>query len=236
MPLYYGAEKVGAGVLGVLIATIPVQAAALELILKYRRPTLVYLGGIGVAGLGAVILIVSRHEAVSAAFRFTEMRYPIAVLLSASSAAVCAICVKRASRRLDSFTLATWGIPVGLAAVAWALPACEFGRLATMSRGAWLAMAYLVIGATVVSGLLWVTAIALLSPSQVSLYLYVTLIGSTLVAWGLGGEDLRLGFWLAAACIMLGLYLVNRERFSAAEGDDAQGGTNSSNSRSSTAG
>ena len=54
LPLNWGANEVSAGVLGMLIATVPVQTAALELILRQRRATLGYLAGFALASAGAI--------------------------------------------------------------------------------------------------------------------------------------------------------------------------------------
>ena len=225
LPLNYGAAQVSAGVLGVLIATVPVQSAALELLLRERRPSWRYLCGIGIAALGALVLVASRHGltptgAAVAPRGFwhavAELRFPLAVLLSAFAGAAYSLISKRATREIDSLSAATLSVPVGVATVLWLLPGMAWAPFTRLSPNAWWALAYLVLAATVWAGILWVRAIQLLSPSQVTLYLYVTMLGSAV--WGalFLGERLPLGFWPATACVMLGMHLVNRERLAAA--------------------
>jgi drug/metabolite transporter (DMT)-like permease len=81
-------------------------------------------------------------------------------------------------------------------------------HLSTVSRGAWLALAYLIVAGSIVGFTAYVWLIHHESPTKVGTYAYVNPVVAVLVGYFLGGEALGLRTILGTLCVLISVVLI----------------------------
>ena len=87
-----------------------------------------------------------------------------------------------------------------------------FRGIHPLSASAWAALLFLGVVCSGVAYVFWFDALERLPASRVGAFLYLEPLFTVAVAAGLLGESIRLGTMLGGAIILLGVWLVNRER------------------------
>jgi len=200
--LFWAEQRVPSGIAAVMLATIPVFMALCEIIfLRTQRLTarlalalLIGIGGVGVLmshtlnlggapidKLGAMALIFASISWSIASVLARKLPLPSSKLMSSGAQMLCG------------------GILLAIAAGAFG----EFRNFHpwSVSRGAWLALLYLIVAGSIIGFTAYVWLIHHESPTKVGTYAYVNPIVAVLVGYFLGGEALT-------ARTILGTFLV----------------------------
>jgi drug/metabolite transporter (DMT)-like permease len=204
--LFWAERRVPSGIAAVMMATIPVFMALAEIVfLRTQRLTL-RLASALLVGMAGVAVLVGRFPGASfveahflGAHSMSRTEAPVdaagacALLFAAISWSVAA----SLSRRLPSpaAKVMSSGIQMLAGGVLLMLAAALLGEfrgfhVQAVSRGAWLALAYLIVAGSIVGFTAYVWLIHHESPTKVGTYAYVNPVVAVLVGYFLGGEGI----------------------------------------------
>jgi drug/metabolite transporter (DMT)-like permease len=187
--LFWAERRVPSGIAAVMMATIPVLMALGEIVfLRTQRLTL-RLGLALLVGMAGVAALVGHWMSLGEA--------PI------DTAGACALIVAAVSWSVAASLSRTLPLPAAKAmssgaqmlagGVLLTLTAALLGEfhgfhVRAVSRGAWLALAYLIVAGSIVGFTAYVWLIHHESPTKVGTYAYVNPVVAVLVGYFLGGE------------------------------------------------
>jgi drug/metabolite transporter (DMT)-like permease len=191
--LFWAERRVPSGIAAVMMATIPVLMALGEIVfLRTQRLTL-RLGLALLVGMAGVAALVGHWMSLGEA--------PI------DTAGACALIVAAVSWSVAASLSRTLPLPAAKAmssgaqmlagGVLLTLTAALLGEfhgfhVRAVSRGAWLALAYLIVAGSIVGFTAYVWLIHHESPTKVGTYAYVNPVVAVLVGYFLGGEAIGL--------------------------------------------
>ena len=187
--LFWAEQRVPSGIAAVMMATIPVFMALLEIIflrtqeLTWRLSIALLVGMLGVA-------VLMSH---SAAFGEAPIAGTgaVALLIASLSWSTAAILTRKlplpASKPMSSAAQMLSG-GVFLMLTAAILGEFHGFRVQAVSRGAWLALIYLIVAGSIVAFTAYVWLIHHQSPTKVGTYAYVNPVVAVGVGYFLGGE------------------------------------------------
>jgi len=207
--LFWAERRVPSGIAAVMMATIPVFMSISEItILRTRRLTarLVLAFLIGICG---VAVLVSRSLNLGSA--------PIdglgaaALMVASVSWSVSSALTRKlplpASKVMSSGAQMLAG-GVLLTVTAAALGEFRDFHPAAVSRGAWLALLYLVVAGSIVGFTAYVWLIHHESPTKVGTYAYVNPVVAVLAGYFVGGEPLGPRTVLGTACVLVSVGVI----------------------------
>jgi drug/metabolite transporter (DMT)-like permease len=187
--LFWAERRVPSGVAAVMMATIPVFMAIGEIIFLRTQRLSVRLGMALLLGMAGVAVLVG-HSA-----RLGEAPIDITGASALIFAAISWSVAASLSRRLPSpaakaMSSGTQMIAGGVMLMIAAALLGEFRgfRVHAVSRGAWLALAYLIVAGSIVGFTAYVWLLHHESPTKVGTYAYVNPVVAVLVGYFLGGE------------------------------------------------
>ncbi|MDQ2974801.1 MAG: DMT family transporter [Acidobacteriota bacterium] len=198
-----------------LTTTIPVFTLAVSIALGHDRASLRHILGIALAAAGVIYLVDPLRASFSAQ---TTLGNILIVINSLSYGAYIAVS-RDLFRRYGALNVITWLFLFGaivtlpIAAYSWGADA-----LGSVSRGAWLTVAFIILVPTVGAYYLNSWAVTRVSPSTVAVYIYL----QPLMAFGLAplvlGESWNSRTIVACALIFAGVAVVTvRSRSRAVE-------------------
>ncbi|MFQ5445606.1 MAG: DMT family transporter [Saprospiraceae bacterium] len=164
--------------------------------------------GIGLGIAGAAILIIYGKK-----FAFTKdgLLGDIMIFLNATSFGIYLVIVKTLMRKYNPLTVAKWIFTFGIFFV---LPFGTHELINTPMNAftprIWLAVAYVLICTTFFAYLFNAIALKLVSPSTVSIYIYLQPLIATAIALLFGKDELTIIKVAAGAFIFTGVFLVSR--------------------------
>jgi drug/metabolite transporter (DMT)-like permease len=202
--LFWAERRVPSGIAAVMMATIPVFMALAEIIfLRTQRLTL-RLASALLVGMAGVAVLVGRFPGASfVGARFLGARSMGGSEAPVDAAGACALLVAAISwsvaaslsRKLPTpaAKVMSSGIQMLAGGVLLLLAAALLGefrgfQVQAVSRGAWLALAYLIVAGSIVGFTAYVWLIHHESPTRVGTYAYVNPVVAVLVGYFLGGE------------------------------------------------
>ncbi|MBZ5603935.1 MAG: EamA family transporter [Acidobacteriia bacterium] len=188
--LFWAERRVPSGIAAVMMATIPVFMALFEILLLRTQRLTLRLGLALAIGICGVAVLVKRTPS------FGEMPVDtagaIALVVAAISWSVSSALTRKlplpASKPMSSAAQMLSG-GVMLTAVSGALG--EFGGFhpQQVSRGAWIALAYLIAAGSILAFTAYVWLIHHESPTKVGTYAYVNPVVAVALGYFFGGED-----------------------------------------------
>jgi len=187
--LFWAEQRVPSGIAAVMLATIPVFMGLFEIAIL-RTQQLTFRLGLGLlVGIGGVAILMSRSMA------FGEVPIDgagaVALLVAAVNWSIASILTRKlplpASKPMSSATQMLCG---GVLLLVAAVILGEFHgfRFASVSRGAWFALTYLIVAGSIVAFTAYVWLIHHHSPTKVGTYAYVNPIVAVVTGYFLGGE------------------------------------------------
>lgn len=187
--LFWAEQRVPSGIAAVMLATIPVFMALSEiLILRTQRLTF-RLALALLVGIGGVAVLVSRSLGFGEApiDRAGAMALVVAAISWSIASALTRKLPLPASKAMSS------GAQMLAGGIMLALAAAIFGEfrgfhIQAVSRGAWFALAYLIVAGSIVGFTAYVWLIHHESPTKVGTYAYVNPVVAVIVGYFLGGE------------------------------------------------
>ena len=187
--LFWAERRVPSGIAAVMMATIPVFMALAEIVfLRTQRLTL-RLGLALLLGIGGVAVLVGHtmslgeapiDTAGACALIFAALSWSIAASLSRKLPLPAAKAMSSGAQMLAG--------GVFLTLTAALLGEFRGFHVQAVSRGAWLALAYLIVAGSILGFTAYVWLIHHESPTKVGTYAYVNPVVAVLVGYFLGGE------------------------------------------------
>lgn len=207
--IFWAEQRVPSGIAAVMMATIPVFIALAEIVfLRTQRMTkrLALSLLIGIAG---VVVLVSRSVSVGGAP--IDSAGAIALIIAAVSWSIAAPLNRKLplpeSKVLSSGTqMLTGGVLLGITSAA--LGEFRGFHFASVSRSAWLALAYLIVAGSIVAFTAYVWLLHHESPTKVGTYAYVNPVVAVIVGYFLGGEPLGARTVLGTLLVLVSVVVI----------------------------
>ena len=211
--LFWSEQRVPSGIAAVMMATIPAFMALSEIILLRTQKLTLRLSvalAIGIFGVG---VLVSRSLNLGGAP--IDKAGAVALIIASISWSVAAALSRKlplpASKAMSAgVQMLAGGILLALASAALG----EFHNFhpGNVSRGAWLALAYLIVAGSIVGFTAYVWLLHHESPTKVGTYAYVNPIVAVIVGYFLGGEALGLRTVVGTAFILISVVVIRTTR------------------------
>ena len=211
--LFWAEMRVPSGIAAVMLATIPAFMALSEILfLRTQRLTfrLVMALLIGIGGV-AVLMNHSLNLGGAAIDKLGAMALIFAsVSWSVASAVSRKVPLPQSKVMSSGVQMLAGGVFLFVAAAAFG----EFRNFhpAMVSRGAWLALAYLIVAGSIIGFTAYVWLIHHESPTKVGTYAYVNPIVAVLVGYFLGGEALSMRTILGSLFILVSVIVITTTR------------------------
>ncbi len=207
--LFWAEQRVPSGLAAVMLATIPVFMALSEIIfLRTQRLTLRLATAlaIGIAGV-AVLVSHSLHLGGAPIDTAGAVALIVASISWAIASALTRILPLPDSKVMSSGAqMLAGGIFLAIAAAALG----EFRNFhpLAVSRGVWLALAYLIVAGSIISFTAYVWLIHHESPTKVGTYAYVNPVVAVLVGYFFGGEEMGLRTIVGTAFVLISVVVI----------------------------
>jgi len=197
---------------GWMVATTPLFIAVLGWLFLRER-----LGPKGIAGImiaaAGVLLVVARGDPGAIVVGRLGAPGDVLIMVSAVNWAVFSVISRGGLKRHPAALMMFYVMLIG-----WVLTTVlfvagsGFRGIHPVSAQAWAALLFLGFVCSGVAYVFWFDALERLPASRVGAFLYLEPLVTVAVAACLLGETIRLGTMLGGAIILLGIWLVNRER------------------------
>src|SRR6266849_5634985 len=207
--VFWAEQRVPSGMAAVMLATIPVFMALSEIIfLRTQRLTLrltlallIGIGGVGVLVSHSLNLGGTPVDSVGA----------VALIVASMSWSVSSVFARKLP--LPDSKVMSSGAQMLAGGVFLTLTAAAFGEFrnfhpSAVSRGAWLALLYLILAGSIIGFTAYVWLIHHESPTKVGTYAYVNPVVAVLVGYFLGGEPLALRTIVGTALILISVLAI----------------------------
>jgi drug/metabolite transporter (DMT)-like permease len=203
----FGLQLTSATNAAILMPSIPVFTAAAAAALGVQRPDSWTIGGVLLAGAGALTVLDPGRWSASGQALWGDLL----ILGNCLAYAVYLVLQRPVLRRLPPLTVVAWAFLIGGAAtVAVGAPSLLDGSVSTLPPTAWIGLTYIVLIPTAVNYALNSWALRRSSPALVAAYTCLQPVAAAALAIGFLGEELgamqAIGFVLIAS----GLALVSR--------------------------
>ncbi len=213
--LFWAEQRVPSGIAAVMLATIPVFMALSEiLILRTQRLTL-RLALALLVGIGGVSVLVSRSLSQSLGEVPIDPAGAVALVVAAMSWSIASALTRKlplpASKAMSS------GAQMLAGGILLALTAALRGEfrgfhMQAVSRGAWFALAYLIVAGSIVGFTAYVWLIHHESPTKVGTYAYVNPVVAVIVGYFLGGETVGSRTLLGTLLVLVSVIAITTTR------------------------
>lgn len=211
--LFWAEQRVPSGVAAVMMATIPVFIAVFEIILLRTQKLTVRLSLELLIGIGGVAVLVSRSlnlgdtpisKVGAIALIFGSMCWSVASVLTRKHPLPASKAMSAGAQMLAG------GVLLTVTAAAFG----EFRRFRPeiVSRGAWLALVYLIVAGSIIGFTAYVWLIHHESPTKVGTYAYVNPIVAVIIGYFLGGEALGLRAILGTLFVLCSVLMITTTR------------------------
>jgi drug/metabolite transporter (DMT)-like permease len=207
--LFWAEQRVPSGVAAVMMAMIPVFMALSEIVFLGTQRLTVRLAFALLVGIGGVAVLMSHSLNLGGAA--IDTTGAVALIIGSLSWSVASVLTRvlplPESKVMSSGAqMLTGGLL--LAVVAAALG--EFRRFhpASVSRGAWFALLYLIVAGSIIGFTAYVWLIHHESPTKVGTYAYVNPVVAVLLGYFVGGEALGLRTILGTAFVLISVVVI----------------------------
>jgi len=189
--LFWAEQRVPSGIAAVMMATIPLFMALSEIMLLQTQRLTGRLAAALALGIAGVVVLVSRSLNLGGAP--VDRSGAIALIIGAISWSVASVLTRKLP--LPSSKSVSSGAQMLIGGVLLALAAAVLGEFqsfhpSSVSRGAWLALLYLIVAGSIIGFTAYVWLIHHESPTKVGTYAYVNPVVAVLIGNFLAGEPL----------------------------------------------
>src|SRR5208282_2148575 len=189
--LFWAERRVPSGIAAVMLATIPVFMALSEILILRTQRLTVRLALALLVGIGGVSVLVSRSLSQSFGEVPIDRGGAIALVVAAMSWSIASALTRKLT--LPASKAMSAGAQMLVGGILLAVAAAIFGEfrgfhIQAVSRGAWFALAYLIVAGSIVGYTAYVWLIHHESPTKVGTYAYVNPVVAVIVGYFLGGE------------------------------------------------
>jgi drug/metabolite transporter (DMT)-like permease len=211
--LFWAEQRVPSGVAAVMLATIPVFMALSEIIFLRTQKLTVRLALALLVGIGGVAVLMS-HSLNLGGAPIDKMGAGALMFASMSWSVASALARKVP---LPPSKVMSSGAQMLAGGVFLTLTAAVLGEFRNfhpglVSRGAWLALVYLIVPGSIIGFTAYVWLIHHESPTKVGTYAYVNPIVAVVVGYFLGGEELSVRTILGTLFVLLSVVVITTAR------------------------
>jgi drug/metabolite transporter (DMT)-like permease len=207
--LFWAEQRVPSGVAAVMLATIPAFMALSEIIILRTQRLTFRLALALLIGIAGVAVLTSRS--LDLGEEPIDRLGAVALILAAMSWGVASALSRKLP--LPPSKVMSSGAQMLAGGVFLALVGAAFGELRDfhpelVSRGAWLALLYLIVPGSIIGFTAYVWLIHRESPTKVGTYAYVNPVVAVLLGYLLGGEGLGLRTVLGALFVLISVVVI----------------------------
>jgi drug/metabolite transporter (DMT)-like permease len=207
--LFWAEKRVPSGIAAVMMATIPVFMALSEILILRTQRLTPRLATALLVGIGGVAVLVS--HGLSFGDTPIDPAGACALIFAAISWSLAAALSRRLPLPADK--VMSSGAQMFAGGILLAFAAALLGEFrdfhfADVSRGAWLALVYLIVAGSIVGFTAYVWLIHHESPTKVGTYAYVNPVVAVLVGYFLGGETVGPRTIVGTALVLVGVVVI----------------------------
>lgn len=189
--VFWAEQRVASGIAAVIMATIPVFTTLAEILILRTQRLTARLAVALLVGLAGVAVLVSRTVTFGEAP--IDTAGACALIVASVSWSVASVLTRKVA--LPASKVMSSGAQMLAGGVLLILTAAAVGefhgfRIRDVSRGAWLALAYLIVAGSIVAFTAYVWLIHHESPTRVGTYAYVNPVVAVLIGYFFGGEPM----------------------------------------------
>lgn len=193
-----------------IMTTTPMLVLVASAIILKEVITTRKIIGILIGASGAILLIAYGQKI---SFQSSRFLGDILIFLNATSYSIYLVLVKRLMEKYHQITVLRWIFTLGIFMVlpfgASDLHATDWNSFTPII---WLSIIYVCIGATFLTYLLNATALRVVNPSVVSIYIYLQPVIAAIISISMGQDVLDTIKIVSAVLIFIGVYLVSTKR------------------------
>jgi drug/metabolite transporter (DMT)-like permease len=216
--LFWAEQRVPSGVTAVVLATIPVFIALLEITFLRTQKLTVRLGLALAVGIFGVAVLMNRSFSLGEAP--IDRAGALALLVASATWSIATILTRRvplpASKAMSAAAqMVTGGAMLFLLAAV----SHEFAgfRVQAVSRSAWLALIYLIIAGSIVGFTAYVWLLHYESPTKVGTYAYVNPVVAVCLGYFFGGESIGARTLLGTLLVLVSVITITTTKKNSAE-------------------
>jgi drug/metabolite transporter (DMT)-like permease len=211
--LFWAERRVPSGIAAVMMATIPVFMALAEILFLKTQQLTLRLSLALLIGIGGVAVLVSRSLGLGESA--VDSAGAIALIVASINWSVAAALTRKlplpASKPMSS------GAQMLVGGILLAITAAVLGEfrglhIERVSRGAWFALAYLIVAGSIVAFTAYVWLIHHESPTKVGTYAYVNPVVAVIVGYFLGGESIGPRTLLGTLLVLISVIVITTTR------------------------
>jgi drug/metabolite transporter (DMT)-like permease len=207
--LFWAEQRVPSGIAAVMLAMIPAFMALSEIIFLRTQRLTVRLVLALLTGVGGVALLMSRS--LNLGGEPIDRRGAVALIVASMSWSIASVLTRKLD--LPPSKVMSSGMQMLAGGVFLALTAAALGEFhrfdpGSVSRAAWLSLAYLIVAGSIMGYTAYVWLIHHESPTKVGTYAYVNPLVAVLVGYFLGGEALGLRTILGTLLVLIGVLVI----------------------------
>jgi drug/metabolite transporter (DMT)-like permease len=211
--LFWAEQRVPSGIAAVMLATIPVFMALSEIVFLGTQRLTPRLALALLVGIGGVAVLVSHSVGFGEAP--IDRAGAIALVIAAISWSVASALTRKLP--LPASKVMSSGSQMLAGGILLAVTALMFGEfrgfhISAVSRGAWFALAYLIVAGSIVGFTAYVWLIHHESPTKVGTYAYVNPVVAVIVGYFLGGETVGPRTVLGTLLVLVSVIVITTTR------------------------
>jgi drug/metabolite transporter (DMT)-like permease len=211
--LFWAEQRVPSGIAAVMLAMIPVFMALSEIVFLRTQKLTLRLGVALLIGLAGVAVLMSRSLNLGGAP--IDQSGAMALIIASMTWSIASIFTRKwplpPSKMMSSGVQMLVG-GILLVVVAGALGEFRNFHPASVSRGVWFALLYLIIAGSIIGFTAYVWLIHHESPTKVGTYAYVNPAVAVLVGYFLGGEQIGLRTILGTVFVLVSVVVITTTR------------------------
>jgi len=211
--LFWAEQRVPSGIAAVMLATIPVFMALSEILFLRTQRLTFRLALALLVGIGGVLVLVSRSLGLGEAP--IDTAGAVALVIAAVSWSI-ASALNRKLPLPESKGMSS-GAQMLVGGILLAVAAAAFGEfrgfhIEAVSRGAWFALAYLIVAGSIIGFTAYVWLLHHESPTKVGTYAYVNPVVAVIVGYFLGGETVGPRTLLGTLLVLVSVVVITTTR------------------------
>jgi drug/metabolite transporter (DMT)-like permease len=208
--LNYGEQFVSAGAASLIIATIPIYVVILAVVFLKEHISIKMGLGIFISLTGVIIISLWGNPETS-----IEINYilgALAVVFAAFVGSLYTIAGKKLLKRYNGFSLTAYAFLFGNLGLIAFVRVPLINQLSSISTDVWAAVIFLACFPTVIAYSLWYMVLHIKTASELSVFLYITPVLSTLISTIFFNEKITLYYIAGGILVIAGVYIVNKNK------------------------
>jgi drug/metabolite transporter (DMT)-like permease len=205
--LNYGEQFISAGAASLIIATIPILILIFSIIFLKEQISFKKIFGISLALCGVIVISIWGTE--DASIEIEYIYAALAVILAAIMGAFYTISGKKLLQRYNGLSLTAYAMLFGSLGLIPFINKSLFDEVATMSTTSWIVIIFLGVCSTVIGYVIWYVALKMKTASELSVYLYIIPVFSTVFSYFLFDDKITVLYVLGGILVIVGLFIVN---------------------------